>query len=476
MRRTVATFFLLILPLSATAGALDPLPGKLLLCRDQPTREQRAFFINLAGGEKANIVILSPADKNLDDWENAGAMTIQQVRPADAVEAIKTATGVWVEEHKLSEANRLATESLRNRGGVVGLMGTAVESPGLIPGVRITISESPNPFAETLAGDVGLVLGNNASLVARGRQMVPLGDGVVTACWGKSATRAIRTDVLHDGDWLDLFQIRRAAEVRAAKQPAPVPQPHDPVLTNGSLVIVGGGGSTPQIWKRFIELAGGPDELIVVIPTAMEDPVPIINPVEVRLLKEYGAKNVEVLHTRDRTRADDPKFSEKLTRAGGVWFGGGRQWRFVEAYEGTLTEKRFHDVLARGGVIGGSSAGASIQSEYMPRGHPLGNTVMMAEGYERGFGFLPGCAIDQHFFARKRTADMTALMKAYPQYLGIGIDEGTALVVRGSTAEVIGKSKVAFYDYRSGVPRTEPDYTIVPAGKSYHLRDRKMAE
>ena len=62
----------------------------------------------------------------------------------------------------------------------------------------------------------------------------------------------------------------------------------------------------------------------------------------------------------------------------------------------------------------------------MPRGHPLGNAVVMAEGYERGFGFLPGAAVDQHFFARKCTADMTALMEAYPQYLGVGIDEGTA--------------------------------------------------
>ena len=140
---------------------------------------------------------------------------------------------------------------------------------------------------------------------------------------------------------------------------------------------------------------------------------------------------MKALHTRDPKKADDPTFSEMLTKAGGVWFGGGRQWRFVDAYAGTLTEKRFHEVLARGGAIGGSSAGASIQSEYMPRGHPLGNTVMAAEGYERGFGFLPGCAVDQHFFARKRTADMTGLMKKYPQYLGIGIDEATAIVVTG---------------------------------------------
>jgi cyanophycinase len=158
-----------------------------------------------------------------------------------------------------------------------------------------------------------------------------------------------------------------------------------------------------------------------------------------------------------------------------VWFSGGRQWRFVDAYAGTLTEKRFHEVLARGGAIGGSSAGASIQSEYMPRGHPLGNTVMAAEGYEKGFCFLPGCAVDQHFFARKRLADMTGLMKAYPQYLGIGIDEATAIVVTGSTAEVIGRTKVAFYDY-SKKPGGEKDYVEVAAGEKYDLKARKKIE
>ena len=145
------------------------------------------------------------------------------------------------------------------------------------------------------------------------------------------------------------------------------------------------------------------------------------------------------------------------------------------SYAGTLTEKRFHEVLARGGAIGGSSAGASIQSEYMPRGHPLGNTVMAAEGYEKGLGFLPGCAVDQHFFARKRTQDMTGLMKKYPQYLGIGIDEGTAIVVTGSTAEVIGRTKVAFYDY-SKKHDGEKDYVEAAAGEKYDLKGRKKME
>ena len=110
----------------------------------------------------------------------------------------------------------------------------------------------------------------------------------------------------------------------------------------------------------------------------------------------------------------------------------------------------------------------------MPRGHPLGNTVMAAEGYERGFGFLPGCAADQHFFARKRTADMTGLMKLYPQYLGIGIDEGTALVVQGSVAEVVGATKAAFYDYRGGKPTGDVDYVAVEAGGEYDLKERRV--
>jgi cyanophycinase-like exopeptidase len=94
------------------------------------------------------------------------------------------------------------------------------------------------------------------------------------------------------------------------------------------------------------------------------------------------------------------------------------------------------------------------------------------EGYERGFAFLPGCAVDQHFFARKRLGDMTGLMKQYPQYLGIGIDEATAIVVTGSTAEVIGRSKVAFYDYRKRV-NGDADYEVVTAGDKYDLKKRE---
>src|SRR5262249_12275616 len=156
----------------------------------------------------------------------------------------------------------------------------------------------------------------------------------------------------------------------------------------------------------------GPDALIVVLPTANPDPVPMT---EGGFLQRAGAKNVKVLPGRELKEVEDPKNLDILKQAKGVWFGGGRQWRFVDAYEGTKAEALFHDVLKRGGVIGGSSAGATIQGYYLCRGGAIGNTDIMSEGYERGLSFLPGVGIDQHFAQRNRFADMTALMKVYPQ-------------------------------------------------------------
>jgi len=151
------------------------------------------------------------------------------------------------------------------------------------------------------------------------------------------------------------------------------------------------------------------------------------------------------IHARTRAEANSPEIVAKLRECGGVWFGGGRQWRFVDAYEGTACYDEFHAVLARGGAIGGSSAGATIQGEYLVRGSPIVNTIMMCEGYERGFGFLPGAAIDQHFTQRGRLPDMQNVMKTHPQLFGLGIDEGTAIVVRGSEFEVLGQANVSVF-------------------------------
>ena len=109
-------------------------------------------------------------------------------------------------------------------------------------------------------------------------------------------------------------------------------------------------------------------------------------------------------------------------------------------------------------MIGGSSAGATIQGEFLVRGNPLGNTEMWCEGYQRGFAFLPGCAIDQHFVARNREGDLRALVQTLPQLIGLGIDEGTAAIVRGSALEALGDSKLAVFDARKDGRTLAPNW------------------
>jgi cyanophycinase len=499
----------------AAPTPLDPrgLPGPLVLTggKSLPKDVAKAFF-DLAGKEKAKIVVIPTANANateakaleafVQQWKDMKAGSVIVLHTTDAKQAnsegfakpLADATGVWFvhgnADRVLNAYRGTAVErelkKLHARGGTIGCAVPGIlgdkcldaDAKKLVPSFGFVsgyIFDSNDKLATTVAanpGTVGVRIPDGAGVFIRGRVARVIGDEAVEVYVGKGAGKPAANDDYNTGALLDLLQLQRAAFNRAAKEPFPPAKVAEPNVAKGSLVIVGGGGAGEEIWKRFIQLAGGPDSQIVVVTTAMEDPL-APESVEEKVLKKYGAKNVVALHTRDRKEADNPKFSEVLLKAKGVWFSGGRQWRFVDSYEGTLTQKRFREVLDRGGVIGGSSAGASIQSEFMPRGHPLGNTVMAAEGYERGFGYLPGCAVDQHFFARKRTGDMTGLMKQYPQYLGIGLDEGTAIVVTGTTAEVIGRTKVAFYDTTRKIPDGEKDYEEVVAGEKYDLKLRK---
>lgn len=243
---------------------------------------------------------------------------------------------------------------------------------------------------------------------------------------------------------------------------------------SGTVVVVGGGAVGPEILTRFIEAAGGPDALIIDVPTAGGDSTYPSNWRGMNALKAAGARNVQVLHTIDKKVADSDQFAAPLARAGGVWFEGGRQWHLVDSYAGTKTERGFHDVLARGGVVGGSSAGASILSSYMLRGARSGNEIIMAPGYEVGFGFLRGVAIDQHVVARERLRDLAdSLIPRRPDLLGISEDEGTAWFVRGDEAEIVGRNKAFVYNGNDDPDERKPFLTLFP-GDRYNLADRRV--
>jgi cyanophycinase len=251
---------------------------------------------------------------------------------------------------------------------------------------------------------------------------------------------------------------------------------------NGSLIIAGGGRIGAEITEKFITLAGGKNALIIVIPTAAGGKIDLENVWFVKKLKNYGATDVHILHTYDKDEADSDSFTELLKSTDAVWFAGGRQWRLVDAYGDTQTEILLQELLNRGGVIGGTSAGATIQGSYLARGDTKNNQIMMGD-HEEGFGYIKNIAIDQHVLARNRQFDMFDILKNRPELLGIGIDESTAIVVQGDEFEVIGESNVLIYDgtfwSREGsdlksLPKKENIFYFLQNGDRYDMRDRKV--
>jgi len=481
-------------------------------------------FLALAGGAEARIVIVPTAGEPSVDggappseslWTGKAA-TVAVLHTRDRAvadspefcEPLQTATGVWFEggqQSRIAEAYvgtafERALHEVLARGGVVGgtSAGAAVMSrtmitggnpvaevgqgfdllPGAVIDQHFTERDRQPRLQGVLKDRPGLVgygIDEGTALVAGGRSLEVLGSGAVTLCLAASPTRPERIERWTAGERRDHIALSRAAMARAAGCFPPA-QPAPPCVAAGSLIIIGGGGIPEGLLERFVELSGGPEAGIVFVPCTEEETLPG-EPGFCQALRAAGANNVTWIHTKDRRKAnEDEQILAPLRTAGGIWFDGGRQWNLVDSYQNTTAHRLMHEVLARGGCVGGSSAGASIQGDFMPRGDPLGNLNIIAEGYEQGLGLLTGVAIDQHFAQRNRFADMTSLVAVYPQLLGIGLDEGTAIVVAGSVAEVVGGSQVHFYDAARPVAEGESDHASLSARQKYDLRARATLE
>ena len=251
----------------------------------------------------------------------------------------------------------------------------------------------------------------------------------------------------------------------------------------GTLLIVGGGTLEGSgIYEKFIELAGGKNAKFVIVPTAggnknADGTVRVYKEEEVlKSWKEKGLTNVHMLHTHDPKVANTEEFAKVLSDANAVWFIGGRQWNLVDSYADTLTLREFNKVLERGGVIAGTSAGATIQGQFLVRGAVSGSEVVIAPEpeHQTAFRFLRKTAIDQHINTRNRWDDIIPLIKKYPDLLGIGLSEVTAIIVKGDKFEVIGKWKVAIHDNTRLYQPWEKPYYVLSVGDVYNMKTRKI--
>jgi cyanophycinase len=225
----------------------------------------------------------------------------------------------------------------------------------------------------------------------------------------------------------------------------------------GHLILIGGGEKPPEAMRKFVELAGGPQALIVAIPTASKEPD--TGSYYVKLFREeYGCGNVTALEIASKADAMRPDYAELAGRATGIFFGGGDQIRITNALLDTPVGRAIADASARGAVIGGTSAGTACQSDPMITGE--GDfKVIRANSVElwHGLGFFRGVVVDQHFIARQRSNRLVSVILEHPDLLGVGVDEDTAVWVRpDGTFQVMGKSCVMVLDAKGAEVSRQP--------------------
>ncbi len=217
----------------------------------------------------------------------------------------------------------------------------------------------------------------------------------------------------------------------------------------GWIVPIGGGEeklSNPKILQRFVDLCGGGEADIVVIPTASQ--LADTGTRYEQLFTQLGAARVTALDFDTRRDADEHNRLARVKQATGIFFTGGNQLRIATMLGGTAIAKLIRTRNAHGVHVGGTSAGASILSEHMiafgkEGGSPTAGSVRLAPG----LGLTNRFVIDQHFRERDRLGRLLAALAYNPFAVGIGLDEDTAAFIRpDNTLEVEGRGTVTVVD------------------------------
>jgi cyanophycinase len=262
----------------------------------------------------------------------------------------------------------------------------------------------------------------------------------------------------------------------------------------GTLMIMGGGPWHDDVQKRFVELAGGANGMILVLPMASASTDSGRS--SVKGWQDLGGRARALVVNHDEAmRADTAALFKGVT---GIWFGGGDQSRLTAAIAGTPVEAAIRNRYMRAGaVVGGTSAGAAVMSRIMITGDERRygglrpsrdstqsfitidrNNVVTAEG----FGYIDNAIIDQHFVRRRRHNRLMSLVLENPQLIGAGIDESTAIEVKpDGTWQVRGESVVVIYDARKATvgPGAKPlgvagvQMHVLPAGAVFNPKNGK---
>ena len=249
----------------------------------------------------------------------------------------------------------------------------------------------------------------------------------------------------------------------------------------GKLIIIGGGSIPDSLFSFFANYMGGKDQPIVYIPTATTDEEYIQKGEHLIKFSSRGFTNLSTIHTRNKKEADDPKNIALMRNAKGLYFGGGDQQLIADAYAGTKLYDEFIVLLDRGGVIMGTSAGATIMGSLMVGGDAR-DDISKKYAFNPAFSFMTNTALDQHVLARNRQFDLISVVEYYPGTLGIGMDESTAIIVEAGQFKVWGNSYAMLYDPKDWAAQKKKwgavlkPFKMMASGSSFNFVTREIID
>jgi cyanophycinase len=249
----------------------------------------------------------------------------------------------------------------------------------------------------------------------------------------------------------------------------------------GKLIIIGGGSIPDSLFSFFANYMGGKDQPIVYIPTATTDEEYIQKGEHLIKFSSRGFTNLSTIHTRNKKEADDPKNIALMRNAKGLYFGGGDQQLIADAYAGTKLYDEFIALLNRGGVIMGTSAGATIMGSLMVGGDAR-DDISKKYAFNPAFSFMTNTALDQHVLARNRQFDLIPVIEHYPGTLGIGMDESTAIIVEAGQFKVWGISYAMLYDPKDWAEQKKKwgavlkPFKMMASGSSFNFVTREIID
>jgi cyanophycinase len=246
---------------------------------------------------------------------------------------------------------------------------------------------------------------------------------------------------------------------------------------SGHLVVIGGGDIPDEILSKTLSLSGGKSAKVVIFPQASE--LPDAGERAINLWKKAGAAQAVALTPNNADAA-----IKAVSEATLIWFPGGDQNRLTAAMEKTGVPEAIRNRYLGGATVAGTSAGAAVMSKIMITGDAdLQSITVGATKIAPGLGLSEKIIFDQHFLKRQRQNRLIGLVLEHPDYVGIGIDEQTAVVVDGNSFEVIGKSTAVIVDARKatienrspGQPAAARDIRmhVLTAGMKFDLKSPK---